>query len=43
MKEEEEIDIAKYVPHMFEWKYMDEKEVIIEKKKKKEMKVNACE
>lgn len=32
--DDEQISLAKYFPHKFEWKHMDKEEEIVEKKKK---------
>ena len=42
----EKVSIAKYIPHGFEWKWMNPDEVIVEKKGKKqktETKTPACD
>jgi hypothetical protein len=44
LADEDKISLAKYVPHNFEWKWMDPNEIITEKKKKnKELQIKASE
>ena len=46
LPKEQEVSIAKYIPHAFEWKWMNPEEVIVEKRGKKaktEVKFRAAE